>query len=363
MFKEIPEGYIEKEFTFSIPSKIKPVRVDVYLTNSIVNTTRNRVQRAIDMGYVFVNDKVTKASRKLQGGDFVKCTLIKLPPLELIPQDIPVPVIYEDDYLLIVNKPAGMVTHPGFGNRDHTLINAVLWHLGVRENIEVELQDDDDEDNEEISSEDEGKVFASDAVRPGLVHRLDKDTTGLLIISKETSILTKMQRMFAERTVNKEYFALVWGDVKENSGTITGDIGRSPRNRKKFEVLAKGGKPSITDFEVLERFGYLTLLKVHLRTGRTHQIRVHFSHNKHPLFGDPLYGGDTVICGGHIRRRKLFYEKLLAQINRQMLHAGNIGFYHPVTGDYVSFTSDLPSDMISIIRQLREFEAKQDEII
>ena len=353
MQDSIPEGYIEKEYRFDIPSKQKPARIDVFLTNLIERVTRNRIQNAIDRGFVTVNEKVVKASRKLKPGDVVVCKLIKPPPIQLIPQDLNIPVLYEDDYLIIVNKPAGMVSHPGFGNRDGTLINAVLWHFGVRETIEVETSDEDEDDNETI---DEGVIFASEAVRPGIVHRLDKDTTGLLVVSKETSILTQLQKMFAARTVKREYLALVWGNVKDNSGTIVGNIDRSVRNRKKFEVSTKGGKHSITDYEVVERFEYLTLIRLKLRTGRTHQIRVHCSHNKYPLFGDQLYGGDTVVYGGHIPRRRHFYEKLLSQVDRQMLHARTLGFEHPVTKEFISFESDLPEDMTSIIEQLREFE-------
>lgn len=358
MFEEIPEGYIEHKYTFNITPKQKPIRIDVYLTNLIQNATRNRIQNAIEKNLVFVNGQVAKASRKLKPGDFVECTLIKPPPIQLIPQDLNIPVLYEDDHLLIVNKPAGMVSHPGFGNRDGTLINAVLWHLGVRENIEIETGDEDDEEDSAIN---EGMIFASAAVRPGIVHRLDKDTTGLLVVSKETEILTKLQKMFAERTVKREYLALVWGKMENDSGTITGNIDRSERNRKKFEVTKKGGKPSITDYEVVERFEYMTLLRLKLRTGRTHQIRVHCSHKKHPLFGDELYGGDTVVYGGHSPKRKNFYTKLLNQINRQMLHARTLGFIHPATNEFIAFESELPSDMQNIINQLKQYEQEQEQ--
>ncbi len=348
MFTEIPEGYIEKEYNFDIPSKQKPIRIDVFLTNLIERATRNRIQTAIERGGVLVNGKAAKASRKLKPGDVVSCTLIKPPPIELIPQNIPIEVLFEDSHLLIVDKPAGIVTHPGFGNRDGTLINAVLYHLGVRENITVETEEDDDDD-----TIDEGKLFASDAVRPGMVHRLDKDTSGLLVVSKEYDTLVALQKKFFDRTIKREYVALVWGEFKDDKGTITGNIDRSMRNRKKFEVTTKGGKPSITDYEVIERFDYLTLIKLKLHTGRTHQIRVHCSHIKHPLFGDPLYGGSTVVFGGHTPKRKQLYEKLLHQINRQMLHARTLGFEHPVTKEFISFESELPEDMKKIIEAVQ----------
>ncbi len=357
MFDEIPEGYVEHKYTFNITPKQKPIRLDVYLTNLIQNASRNRIQSAIDKDLVTVNGLVSKASRKLKPGDYVECTLIKPPPIQLIPQDLNIPVIYEDDNLLIVNKPAGMVSHPGFGNRDGTLINAVLWHLGVRENIEIETNDDEDEDN----SIDEGVIFASDAVRPGIVHRLDKNTTGLLVVSKDLDTLVKLQKMFADRTVKREYIALVWGKVPNDSGTITGNIDRSERDRKKFAVTKRGGKPSITDYEVIERFEYMTLIRLKLRTGRTHQIRVHCSHNKFPLFGDELYGGDTIVYGGHSPMRRRFYEKLLSQINRQMLHARTLGFLHPAKNEMITFESELPNDMQNIINTLREYEHEQNQ--
>lgn len=359
MFDEIPEGYIEQKYTFLIPAKQKPIRLDVFLSNLIEKASRNRIQTAIDKGMVFVNKQVAKASKKLKPEDYVECTLIKLPPIQLIPQDLKIPIVYEDANLIIVNKPAGMVTHPGFGNRDGTLINAILWHIGVRENIEIENNSDEEEDSD--SQVDEGAIFASNAVRPGIVHRLDKDTTGLLVVSKDIDSLVNLQKKFAERTVKREYIALAWGVIPNDSGTITGNIARSVRNRKKFEVTKRGGKPSITDYEVIERFEYMTLIKLKLRTGRTHQIRVHCSHNKFPLFGDKLYGGDTVVYGGHSPKRKIFYEKLLSQIDRQMLHAKTIGFIHPQKNEFISFDSILPEDMQLIINQLRNYEYEQNK--
>ena len=200
------------------------------------------------------------------------------------------------------------------------------------------------------------KIFASPVIRPGLVHRLDKDTTGLMVISKTPEALTTLQHDFAARAVTKIYYALVWGTFAEDSGTITGNIGRSERNRKKFDIVKKGGKPSITDYEVIERFKDLTLLKIHLRTGRTHQIRVHFSCNNHPLFGDVLYCGDKVIYGGDSPRRRQFYQKQLSHISRQMLHAGYLAFNHPHTNQYLEFSSDVFPDMKSVIDEIRKFE-------
>lgn len=356
MFKTIPEDYIAAEYDFNIPFGIKPIRIDKYLTNSIVNISRSRVQHAIDADFVTVNGKSTKASYKLNPGDVINVTLYKPPPIALIPQDIPLNVIYEDADILVINKQAGIVSHPGFGNRSGTIINAVLWHLGVREKINIELPDEDDDEDSDSEIDDEGKIFASDGVRPGLVHRLDKDTTGLMVISKTPEALTTLQHAFAERRVRKEYYALAWGNFKEDSGTITGNIGRSERNRKKFDIVKKGGRPSITDYEVIERFKDLTLLRVHLRTGRTHQIRVHFSCNNHPLFGDVLYCGDRVVFGGESPRRKQLYQKLLSSISRQMLHAGILSFRHPRTDELLEFKADPPQDMLGVISAIRNAE-------
>jgi 23S rRNA pseudouridine1911/1915/1917 synthase len=272
---------------------------------------------------------------------------MKPPPIELVPENIPLDIVFEDDELMVVNKRAGMVTHPGFGNRYGTLVNAVLYHLGFRESLKIDLGE------EEEDEPDEGSIFASDAVRPGVVHRLDKDTSGLIIVSKNPTAHARLASQFADRSISRTYYTLVWGDVKKDSGTIEGDIGRSSRDRKLFAVIKKGGKYAVTDFEVIERYGLITLLKVKLRTGRTHQIRVHFSHIKHPVFGDPAYGGDNLILGSSSFQKNIL-NKCLKIANRQMLHAKEITFLHPSNSEIMTFSSELPPDFDTIIRIIKE---------
>ena len=339
--------YIEKIFAFKITRGQSPERVDRYLARSILNATRTKVQKAIDAGNVTINGLPVKSNRKIQPGDDIQCIIMKPPPIELLPENIPLEIFYEDDYLLVVNKPAGMCTHPGYGNRYGTLVNAVLYHTGFRNTIVYECDEDDDD-------VDEGAIFASDFVRPGVVHRLDKDTSGLLLVSKNPEIHAKLALQFSERTIQREYRAIVWGLVKENSGTITGDIGRSTRNRKLFDVVKKGGKHAITEFEVLERYDFASLLRIHLRTGRTHQIRVHFSNRHHPVFGDPAYGGDTIVTGGSMPEMRNTAARCLKMIRRQMLHAATLGFVHPVSGSFISFECPLPADMQRIIDELKK---------
>ncbi len=367
---------IEHTYTFTIAHGQTPQRVDAYLTEVIPNATRTKVQHAIESGAVLVNGQPTKGSRKVQPHDVIVVRVMKLPPLELIPENIPLDILYEDDTVLVVNKPAGMVTHPGFGNRYGTLVNAVLWHLGAREALplntlhsshDVDNEVDDEVDNEEADNEDEpedglttlyeqhneGALYASDAVRPGIVHRLDKDTSGILVVSKDANAHPRLAEQFAKRTAKREYWALVWGVVQDDAGTIEGDIGRSPRDRKLFAVVNKGGKHAVTDYEVVERFDYCTLLALRLRTGRTHQIRVHCAHRYHPLVGDPQYGGNAVVYGGHnpaFRRRA---ETCLHILQRQALHARMLGFRHPKSSAWMEFCSPLPDDMERVLALLR----------
>lgn len=335
--------YIEKVFEFKIPPGQSPERLDQYLSRSIINATRTKVQKAIDSGHVTVNGKSAKVSRKIKPDDLIICKIMRPPPIELIPENIPIEIAYEDNSMLVVNKPAGMVTHPGFGNRYGTLVNAVLYYFGERETISVTTEDDDDD--EEI---DEGMIFSSDAVRPGVVHRLDKDTSGLLIVSKNPVAHAKLAAQFADRSISRIYYAIVWGKFTEDSGTFEGDIGRSSRDRKLFTVVKKGGKQAITDWEVVERYDYATLLKIKLRTGRTHQIRVHFAYNNRPVFGDPDYGGNKIVYGGNSKKWKDMVTESLGLINRQMLHAKNISFIHPETKKKMEIECDLPKDILFI---------------
>ncbi|MGE5479036.1 MAG: RluA family pseudouridine synthase [Chloroflexota bacterium] len=338
---------IEYVYEFEITKGKTGERIDVFLTRSLPNASRTKVQNAIDSGCVTVNDQTSKASRRLNAGDKVRCVLMKPPPIELRPEDLPLNIVYEDETLVVVNKAAGMCTHPGFGNRYGTLVNGLLYHFGLREAVKLEL---DDEEDEEIN---EGEIFASDQVRPGIVHRLDKDTSGLLVVAKEPVAHAALAKQFAERSTEREYNSVVWGVVKADSGVIEGAIGRSPRDRKLFAILPKGGKPAKTDYSILERFQYASLAKLKLHTGRTHQIRVHMSKIGHPVFGDTLYGGDKPQKEGANPFHKKHALKALEMTPRQMLHARTLGFTHPVTRRFMRFDSELPEDMTILIDYLR----------
>lgn len=339
--------YIEAIFEFDIPTGQIPMRLDVFLTNSIRNATRTKVQNAIDAQAVLVNNKIKKASYKILPKDKIICKLMKPPPMELVPENITLDIAYEDDTLLVVNKPAGMVTHPGFGNRFGTLVNAVLYHLGQRESISIEINDEDESN--------ETKVFASQDIRPGIVHRLDKNTSGLLVIAKNSFDHSKLADQFHDRTIERFYYTLVWGNLKEDEGHFEGNIARSPRDRKLFTVVKKGGKTAYTNFWVLERFDFMTLVKIKLQTGRTHQIRVHFSFNNHPVFGDEDYGGRAILFGGSNKKNRDVAEKCLKIANRQMLHAKVLGFSHPETKERLRFESELPDDFAEVLSILRNY--------
>lgn len=340
---------VETKYEFVLPKGQTPERLDVFLTNSIKYATRTKVQKAIDEGCVKVNGKTAKSSKKIQPNDIILCKIMKPPPIQLIPENIPLDVIYEDEIVLVVNKPPNMVTHPGFGNRYGTLVNAVLYHIGKRDAITFDI-DDEDEDVEF----NEGQLFASDDIRPGIVHRLDKDTSGVMVIVKNSIYHHILAEQFADRTIERYYYAIVWGDMKEDEGTFIGDIGRNPQNRKLFAVVKKDGKPAVTDYWVIKRYGMLTLIKIKLRTGRTHQIRVHFSHNKYPVLGDPDYGGDKMYLSTSMMEKKRVLESCLKQISRQMLHAKILGFSHPVTKERLKFESELPDDMRKVLNILDE---------
>lgn len=350
--------YIERIHEFDIPAKQAPERLDRYISRVIVNATRNKVQEAIDNGSVTVNGNPSKASYKIRPYDKVKVVLMKPPPIELIPEDLNLEIVYEDEWLMIVNKPWGMCTHPGMGNRYGTLVNGVLWHLGHREVIPIASKyvenENEEGDEDDIDNEEEGRIYASDSVRPGIVHRIDKDTSGLLVIAKDEFTHAKIAEQFASHTSEREYNAILWGEPKEDEGRIEGDIGRSPRDRKLFAVVKNGGKFAITDYWVLERFGIASLVKFKLHTGRTHQIRVHSAYINHPVFGDKTYGGDKNNYSGYNRKIKDIGNKALAMVNRQLLHAKILGFVHPHKNEKILFDSPLPADMLDLIEFLKE---------
>ena len=310
----------------------EPLRVDKFLMNFIENATRNKIQQAAKKGHIWVNGSIVKQNYKVKAGDEVK-VMFEHPPYEflLTPEDIPLDIVYEDDVLLVVNKPAGMVVHPGHGNYSGTLINALVYHF---ENLPNNSSD-----------------------RPGLVHRIDKDTSGLLVIAKTESAMTHLAQQFFDKSSEREYVALVWGNVEEDEGTVEGHIARNPKNRLQMMVFPDGdeGKEAVTHYKVLERFGYVTLISCKLETGRTHQIRVHMKYIGHTLFNDERYGGDKILKGTTFTKYKQFVENAFKVLPRQALHAKTLGFEHPVTGEFKRFDSELPEDMVNCIEKWRGY--------
>ena len=309
-----------------------PLRVDKFLMNFIENATRNKIQQSARGGHIWVNGKVVKQNYKVKAGDEVK-VLFEHPPHEflLVPEDIPLDVVYEDEVLMVVNKPAGMVVHPGHGNYTGTLINALIFHV----------------DNLPSNSNE----------RPGLVHRIDKDTSGLLVIAKTEAAMTHLSKQFFDKTSEREYVALVWGNVEEDQGTVIGHVGRHPKNRLQMHVFPEGeqGKEAITHYKVIERLGYVTLISCKLETGRTHQIRVHMKHIGHTLFNDERYGGERILKGTTFTKYKQFVENAFKILPRQALHAKTLGFVHPVTKQKMSFNSDIPEDIAACVEKWKQY--------
>ena len=319
------------EFEIVVPPGQKKERLDTYLTAHVQNATRSKVQKAIKDGAVLVNGKTVRSSHPISGGEIIRVTLPKPPPQDAEPEQIPLDIVYEDDALLIVNKPAGMVVHPAHGNYHGTLVNALLFHTRALSTVN------------------------DAAIRPGIVHRLDKDTSGLLVVAKNDVVHAKLARQFARRSTIREYQALVWGVFKNQSGTIEAELGRSKSDRKKMAVVS-GGKPAITTYEVIHQYPYLAHVRLKLKTGRTHQIRVHLAHVHHPVFGDPTYNGRHMIAVPGTQKQKVEVERLLAMIPRQALHAKTLGFVHPITGAEVFFDTELPADMQQVIGELEKKE-------
>ncbi|AWG26800.1 RluA family pseudouridine synthase [Flavobacterium kingsejongi] len=326
------EDELFEHFKFEASKGQSPLRVDKYLMGLISNATRNKIQNAATSGNIFVNDVTVKSNYKVKAGDVVK-VMLSHPPFEnnVEPENIPLDVVYEDDALLIVNKPAGLVVHPGHGNYTGTLVNALAYHF---ENLPMN------------SSE-----------RPGLVHRIDKDTTGLLVVAKTEAAMTHLAKQFEAKTSEREYVALVWGNVVEEEGTITGNIARHVKDRMQMAVFADEeiGKHAVTHYKVLERFGYVTLISCKLETGRTHQIRVHLKHIGHTLFNDARYGGDIILKGTTFTKYKQFIDNCFKILPRQALHAKTLGFVHPVTGEMMRFDTELPQDMKDILEKWRTY--------
>ena len=352
---------IENKYEFKIPKGQKPIRLDVFLTQAIHNASRNKVQVAIESGNVLVNGDSKKVSYKINPLDEIVCVVLKLPPIELVPENMPINVIYEDEFLLVINKEAGMCVHPGVGNRYGTLINALLYYFGVRENISLDIDDNTAEDTDALEDTEinfnhqfQSVDDATNNIRPGLVHRIDKNTSGLLVIAKNQAVHNALATQFANKTTEREYNAIVWGKPKLDYGRIEGNIGRSSRDRTSFAIMSgKEGKPAITDYWSLERFAYTSLLKFKLLTGRTHQIRVHSGSIGHKIFGDERYGGNVILNGRENPQWRSIAEQLLSKYPRQMLHAKTLGFVHPISKEKMIFDSNLPEDMHQIIEKMR----------
>ena len=316
-----------------------PVRVDKYLSERFANISRNRIQLAADVGFVRANEKPVKSSYKVKGGD-VLTIMMDRPKYDhdIIPEDIPLDVVYEDDQLMVINKPAGLVVHPGCGNYTGTMVNAIAWHL---------------KDNPSYDPNDPSV---------GLVHRIDKDTSGLLVVAKTPEAKTHLGLQFFNKTTKRKYVALVWGIIDQDNGTITGNIGRNPKDRMQMTVLndPEQGKFAVTHYHVLERIGYVTLVECILETGRTHQIRVHMKHIGHVLFNDERYGGNEILKGTHFSKYKQFVENCFAICPRQALHAMTLGFVHPKTGEEMFFSAPLPQDMTDLIAKWRNYISNRE---
>ena len=330
--QELVEDELFEHFRFDVPKGQLLLRIDKFLMNLIPNATRNKIQNAATAGDIYVNDVPVKSNYKVKPLDVVRI-LLSHPPFEnrVDPENIPLDIVYEDAALLLINKPAGLVVHPGHGNYTGTLVNALAYHF---ENLPMN------------SSE-----------RPGLVHRIDKDTTGLLVIAKTEAAMSHLAKQFEAKTSEREYVAMVWGNVKEDEGTIEGNLARHLKDRMQMAVFADSeiGKPAITHFKVLERFGYVTLISCVLETGRTHQIRVHMKHIGHPLFNDARYGGDLILKGTTFTKYKQFIDNCFKTLPRQALHAKTLGFIHPTTKEYMRFDTELPQDMKDCIEKWRNY--------
>lgn len=317
------------------------VRVDKYLFERLVNSSRNRIQKAADAGLIMANGKPVKSSYKVKPCD-VLTVMMDRPRYDndIIPEDIPLDIVYEDNDLMVVNKPAGLVVHPGCGNYHGTLVNAIAWHL---------------KDNPKYDPNDP---------QVGLVHRIDKDTSGLLMVAKTPDAKTHLGLQFYNKTTKRKYNALVWGVVENNEGTIEGNIGRNPKDRMQMAVLSDPaqGKHAVTHYRVLERLGYVTLVECVLETGRTHQIRVHMKHIGHTLFNDERYGGNEILKGTHFSKYKQFVNNCFETCPRQALHAMTLGFVHPRTGEEMFFTSPLPEDMTNLIDKWRNYISNREEL-
>lgn len=329
------EQQLYEHFRFEVDKGQEPLRIDKYMCEKMQHSSRNRIQKAADAGFVHVNDKPVKSNYRVRPGDVVTLMLDRpRHDTTIEAEDIPLTVVYEDADLMVVDKPAGLVVHPGVGNFHGTLVNAIAWHL----------KDD--------------KGFDPNDPEVGLVHRIDKDTSGLLVVAKTPEAKTGLGLQFFNKTTHRSYRALVWGNIVEDEGRIEGNIGRDPKDRLRmavFDPASDIGKPAVTHYRVVERFGYATLVECILETGRTHQIRAHMRHIGHPLFADERYGGMEILRGNRSSTYKAFIQNCFNLCPRQALHAQTLGFCHPSTGQQMDFTSEMPQDMAALLDKWRVY--------
>jgi len=337
---EPEESGLFEHYRLTVDPGQKALRIDKYLSNRIDNASRSRIQAAADAGNILANNIAVKSNYKVKPNDEI-IIVMDYPrrELKIIPEDIPLDIVYEDDQLVVINKPPGLVVHPGHGNYTGTLVNALAHYFK------------------------ELPLFNSEDPRPGLVHRIDKDTSGLMVIAKTEIAKNKLALQFFEKTTERKYQALVWGSVKEDKGSITGNIGRSLKNRQVFTVFPEGeyGKHAVTHYKVLKRIGYVSLVECRLETGRTHQIRVHMKYINHPLFNDANYGGDKILRGTTFSKYKQFVLNCFKILPRQALHAKTLGFVHPVTGEKMLFDSELPDDLKTAVSKWENYIANRND--
>lgn len=332
-----------EHFRMVVDNGQAPLRIDCYMSAHMEDTSRHRIQQAIKEGYVKVGEKPVKANYIVRPGDVIRFVMpYQRRGMEIIPQDIPLDIVYEDDDVIVVNKPAGMCVHPGHGNFDGTLVNALAHYLGIT------LEQDSDEDDERLGI---------------LVHRIDKDTSGLLLVAKNSEAQLKLAKQFFDHSIDRRYRAIVWGDVKEDEGTVDANIGRDPNDRLRYRICRdpEEGKHAVTHYRVLERFGYVTYIECRLETGRTHQIRVHMASIGHPLFNDARYGGSEIRKGTIYSKYRQFINNCFELCPRQALHAKTLGFEHPVTRKWLQFDSEIPADMEALLDKWRRYSHNMPE--
>ena len=337
--EDIEECGMFEHYRLTVDPGQSLLRIDKFLSNRIENASRSRLQAAAEAGNILVNNVSVKPNYRIKPLDEIVIVMdYPKHELKIIPEEIPLDIVYEDEHLIVINKQAGLVVHPGHGNYTGTLVNALAWYFS------------------------DLPLFNSEDPRPGLVHRIDKDTSGLLVVAKTEQAKNKLALQFLKKTSERFYHALVWGNIEENEGTVTGNIGRSLKNRQVFTVFPDGeyGKHAVTHYKVLKRIGYVNLVECRLETGRTHQIRVHMKHINHPIFNDANYGGDQILKGTTFTKYKQFVQNCFKILPRQALHAKTLGFIHPATGKMMQFDSNLPEDMATVIDKWENYIANRN---